>query len=364
MGCRRAAANVGGSISDAARGRDLDQAGLDQLLIALDGTDDKARLGGNSLLAASLAFARASALEAGGPLFQYFAGLLGESPSRLPRPTIQLFGGGLHAGGQVPVQDVLVVSISASTVDDALVMTSDIYRSAQEIVRCKHGERPLVADEGGLAPSFAAVSEMFDDAVEAITKAGLRPGVDVALAVDVAANQFREGDAYRWETGLVDAQALIDVELDWLEHYPIVSIEDGLSEDDWQGWVDLKHRVKGRALVIGDDLLATRTDRIRRALQRDAADTLLLKPNQVGTITESLDACRLARAGGWTVTLSARSGDTADDSLAALAVGWSADQINVGSLTRSERLSKWNRLLAIERETGLPVHLWPAPRAR
>jgi enolase len=360
MGCRRAAATVTGEISAAVKSRDLDQSGLDRLLIELDGTINKSRLGANAILAASLAFARAAAGESGVPLYMYFAQLAGHRPTHLPRPTINLFSGGKHAGGQVPIQDVLLVTVSASSIDEALAMTFDVYRAAAKLVNRKYGERALVADEGGLAPAFANARAMLDDAVEAISAAGLRPGAEMALCVDVASSHFHRDGMYRWDDRWVGAEEMIDIETDWLETYPIVSIEDGLSEDDWSNWPALKDRARGRALVLGDDLLASNAERVRRAVSLGAADALLLKPNQVGTMTEALDANRLARDAGWMVTISARSGETEDSWLADLAVGWSGDQIKVGSLARSERLAKWNRLLLIERETGLPIVAWPS----
>ena len=362
LGCRRAASNVSGPISEAAAGTGFDQSGLDQLLVQLDGSEDKSRLGSNAVLAASLAFSRAVACEANLSLFSYFAGLLGQAPSHMPRPTINLFSGGKHAGGQVPVQDILVTTISASTVDEALAMTSDVYRAAVELVQRKYGERALVADEGGLAPAFPNVTSMLDDAVEAIERAQLRPGVDIALCVDVASSHFYESGLYQWDGHLVDSNEMIETEVNWLERYPIVSIEDGLAEEDWEHWPELRQGIGGRALVLGDDLLATNPGRIQRAIDLGAADALLLKANQVGTVSEALLAYTLARGAGWMVTFSARSGETEDSWLADLAVGWSGDQLKVGSIARSERLAKWNRLLAIERDTGLPMISWPVAK--
>jgi enolase len=182
----------------------------------------------------------------------------------------------------------------------------------------------------------------------------------MALCIDIASSQFHEGGIYRWDGRPLDALEMIDIEVDWLEHYPIVSIEDGLADEDWTHWPELVRRVRGRALVLGDDLLATNPKRIMRAIELGAADALLLKPNQIGTVTQALEAFRLARRAGWMVTISARSGETEDSWLADLAVGWSGDQLKVGSLARSERLAKWNRLLVIEQETGLPITSWPS----
>jgi enolase len=356
-----AAGNISGPISESSAGTELDQSAFDRLMIHLDGTPNKSRLGANAILAASLAFARAAADEAHLSLHRYLAELIGVRATHLPRPTINLFSGGKHAGGQVPVQDVLLVTISATSIDEALSMTSDVYRAAADLVQRKYGERPLVADEGGLAPSFPTVTAMLDDAVEAIVASHLRPGTDMALCIDVASSHFSNAGQYHWGDAWISPDELIGIEMQWIDDYPVVSIEDGLGEDDWVGWTHLKGRVEGRARVVGDDLLATNPDRIARAIDLDAADTLLLKPNQIGTVSEALDACRLARSAGWMVIASARSGETEDSWLADLAVGWSVDQLKVGSITRSERLAKWNRLLIIERQTKLPIVRWPMP---
>jgi enolase len=388
LGCRTATANLGGEIHSALAGRALaSQHELDQALIALDGTPNKSRLGANALLAASLAFARAAAAEQGVPLYQYFADVLtdqrprtidhrlaeeteiGKLPttdesdpssfvvrrSSLPQLTVNLFSGGKHAGGQVPIQDVLLVPISARTIDESLAMVYEVYQAAAELTFRAYGMRALTADEGGLAPAFPSAEAMLDDAVAAIRAAGLDPGHDIALAVDVAASHFYRDERYHLGSTPLDGPAMVDTIAGWLDRYPIISVEDGLAEDDWATWPLLHARVAGRALVLGDDLLCTNPARIQRAIGVSAADALLLKVNQIGTLTEAAAACRLARSAGWRVTVSARSGETEDDWLADLAVGWGGDQIKVGSITQSERLAKYNRLLAIEAETGWPI---------
>jgi enolase len=388
LGCRAAAGNITGELHRALVGRAFEtQHALDEALIALDGTPNKSRLGANALLGVSLAFARAVALEQGTPLYQRFAAILDERPpttdhrplttdrgatkdvgaryivplrpSSLPRLTVNLFSGGKHAGGQTPIQDVLVVPVAARTIDEGLSVVYEIYQAAAELVSRKYGMRALTADEGGLAPMFAGAEAMLSDAVEAIRAAGFEPGRDVALAVDVAASHFyRDGRYYLGERAL-DSSAMIERLLGWLDRYPIVSVEDGLAEDDWAHWPALRARLAGRALALGDDLLCTNPARIRRAIDIQAADALLLKVNQIGTLSEAAAACGLARAAGWWVTVSARSGETEDDWLADLAVGWGGDQIKVGSITQSERLAKYNRLLEIEAETGLPLAALP-----
>ncbi len=360
MGCRKAVDHVNGELNEALSGRTFDhQSELDRAMRQLDGTANKSRLGANAILAVSLAFARACAADQGRPLYQYFAGLLSQPLQTLPRPTINLFSGGKHAGEQSPIQDVLVVPASAWTIDEALAMTFAVYQTAAELTYRKYGMRALSADEGGLAPPFPSAEAMLADAVESIRAAGLEPGQDVALAVDVASSHFYRQDRYHLGVEPLDSQGMIAQLLDWLDRYPLVSIEDGLAEDDWAHWPELRARVAGRALVLGDDLLCTNPDRLRRAIETQAADALLLKVNQIGTLTEATEACHLARSAGWRVTISARSGETEDNWLADLAVGWAGDQIKVGSITQSERLAKYNRLLAIEAETGLPLVNWP-----
>jgi enolase len=345
LGCRRAVATVEGEIASAVVGRSwASPRELDTALNELDGTPTKSRLGANAILAVSVAFARAAAIERGTAFYLYLAELAGTEPA-MPRPLINLFSGGAHAGGQVGVQDVQLLVKAAASVDEALASFADIYREAAELIRRRFGMRLLRADEGGLAPPFQSSEQMLSIASECIVRAGWRPHDDVALAVDVAASQLVSVDGYQLDGERVD---LLDVTSRWLREHPIASIEDPLAEEDWQGWSALMDRA-GSALVIGDDLLCTQVARIRRAQELKCANTLLLKPNQVGTLSEALDALHAAREDGWAVVVSARSGDTEDDWIADLAVGWAAEHIKVGSITQSERLAKYNRLLAIER---------------
>jgi enolase len=367
LGCRQAVAHINVDLQKALAGEKFaDQRALDEAMLALDGTPNKARLGANAILAVSLAFARAVAIERGVPLYQHFADILAEvtggqsaTVATLPRPTINLFSGGKHAGGQVPIQDLLVVPAAATTMDDALSTTVAVYQAASELMQRKYQMRMLTADEGGLAPPFANVTAMFDDAVEAIRDAGYVPGRDVVLAIDVASSHFYVDGRYQLDGAALDSRGMIAKIGEWMQKYPIVSVEDGLAEDDWAFWPELRLTIGGKALVLGDDLLCTNPQRIQRAIDEGAADALLLKVNQIGTLTEAAQACRLARSAGWRVTISARSGETEDNWLADLSVGWAGDQIKVGSITQSERLAKYNRLLAIEAETHLPIVGWP-----
>lgn len=361
LGCRRAVANIKGELAQSLVGRAFaTQQEIDQTMIALDGTPSKGRLGANAILAVSLAFARAVAAERQQPLYHYFATLLNQ-PLRpqLPRPTINLFSGGKHAGGQAPLQDVLVVASAAQTIDDVMAMTVAVFQAAADLCQRKYGMRLLTADEGGLAPPFTEAEAMLSDAVTAIEAAGLKPGRDVMLAVDVASSHFYADGAYHLGAAKLDGPQMAAQIGAWVERYPIVSVEDGLAEEDWAHWPLLYQTIGQRALVLGDDLLCTNPGRIQRAIDEQAANALLLKVNQIGTLTEAAEAYTLARAAGWMVTISARSGETEDNWLADLAVGWGGDQLKVGSITQSERLAKYNRLLAIEAETGWPVIAWP-----
>jgi len=356
LGCRQAVAHLDGLIADAVVGRSFtDQAAFDQLLDTLDGTPNKARLGANATLAASLAFARASANDRDLPLYQY-AAAMDTAPGvlELPRPMINLFSGGKHAGGQVPIQDLLIIP-QATTMAGLLEQAVAVFQSAAEIMQQRYGMRLLTADEGGLAPPVPTLDALFEDALEAIERAGLRTGSDVRLAVDVAASHFYTGHAYQLGGRTLDGTAMIDQLAHWAEAYALASIEDGLAEDDWTHWSQLCTRLAAQTLIVGDDLLCTNPARIERAVRTAAANTLLLKVNQIGTLSEALAARRIARAAGWQVIVSARSGETEDSWLADLAVGWGGDQIKIGSVTQSERLAKYNRLLELERFDGIPL---------
>ncbi len=356
-GCLQAVAYIQGEILDNLRGHELcTQRALDDRLVQLDSTTNKARLGANALLAVSLAFAKAAASEQGLELFAYFHSLLPialRTTCRLPLPTINLFSGGRHAGRQVALQDVLIVPLPGGTLPDQMAVMAEIYMTAVDFIRDKYDMRHLTADEGGLAPPFTSVQAMLEDAVTCGETAGLVAGRDFQIAIDVAASQFFDRNIYRFDNRLLSATDLIDLYTHWCATYPIYSIEDGLAEDDWTGWQAMYSRLGGRTLVLGDDLLCTNPIRIQQAQTKKAANALLLKVNQIGTVTEALDALQLARQAHWHVVISARSGETEDTWLADLAVGWHADNIKVGSITQSERLAKYNRLLALAAQ-GLP----------
>lgn len=360
LGCRQAVAHVNTDIQDTILCKNFaGQTALDRALIELDGTPNKSRLGANAILSVSLAFARASALDRGWPLYLYFAEILGIKPDALPRLTINLFSGGVHGGRQVAIQDVLIIPVRSATIDESLVIAYDVYQAAAEILRKRYGMRLLRADEGGLAPPCQSSRELIETAVEAIRVAGYQPGSDVALAIDVASSHFYAQRRYSLDGESLDSPGMIAQLANWVQQYSIFSVEDGLAEDDWEWWPKLCEMLGNRALVLGDDLLCTNPQRIRRAIEGRACNALLLKPNQIGTLTEAAEACRLAKDAGWKVTVSVRSGETEDNWAADLAVGWRGDQFKPGSITQSERLAKYNRLLAIESEMGWPVAPWP-----
>ena len=359
LGCRKAAQSVNCDLNAALAGTELPdaigsaQAQIDEAMIALDGTTDKSRLGANAILAVSIAYARAHAQAHQMPLYRYFAGLVAREPDSMPRLIINLFSGGKHAGGQVAIQDVLVIPLTPQSIDDSLAATYEVYQAAAELILRRYGMRLLTADEGGLAPPCRTAEEMIALAVESIAAAGFTK--DFAIGLDVAASHFHVDGRYKLGEGSLDSLAMIDRLTTWVRKFPIISVEDGLAEDDWQHWRALRESIGGKALVVGDDLLCTDAQRIQRAIEAGACDALLLKVNQVGTLTEAARALKLAEAAGWTIVLSVRSGETEDDWAADLAVGWGVDQFKNGSITQSERLAKFNRLLLIEEQTGWPL---------
>lgn len=363
LGCRRAVANVNGPIYEALRDRAFeDQSTLDRALIDLDATPNKSNLGANAILAVSIAFARAAAADRGVPLYQHFADMIDRPARTMPRLTINLLSGGQHAGRQVAIQDVLIVPVTADSIDASLVMMHDIYHAAVSLVAERYGMRWLTADEGGLGPPVESVEAMIETALDAVRQAGFRPGHDAAIAIDVASSHFFSDGRYDIDNETLSSSAMIARINEWVERWPIVSVEDGLSEDDWEHWPKLNAAIGDRTLVLGDDLLCTNPQRIQRAIDTGACNALLLKVNQVGTLSESAEAMRLGRSAGWQITLSVRSGETEDDWAADLAVGWSADQFKNGSITQSERLAKYNRLLAIESAAPLSFVDWPQAR--
>ena len=347
----QAIAAVNGEIAEEILGRDAsDQAGLDRAMIKLDGTPAKTRLGGNAILAVSMANAHAVAAEAGRPLYRHLGG---ENADLLPLPQIQIFGGGAHAGRRVDIQDFLIVCPAARSFAQALDWTAEVYRHAGLLMQ-EAGLLQGVADEGGWWPAFSANDQALDMLVRAIERAGFVPGEQVAIALDIAASEFGRNGRYRLglEARELDSDGMIEMLGRWIERYPIVSIEDPLAEDDVDGFVAFTKAYGGRIQIVGDDFLVTEAGRVRDAAAKGAANTVLIKPNQRGTLTETLEAWEAAKAVGYAGIVSARSGETEDVTIVHLAIGWGCGQLKVGSFARSERMAKWNEALRIEEALG------------
>jgi len=343
----RAVDAVAREISPALKGEDAaDQARIDRRLIALDGTANKSRLGGNALIATSMAVAHAAAAATAVPLWQHLAG--GARPGPLPLPEIQILGGGAHASGRLDVQDFMVIAVGARDYPTALEWTAEVYRAAGELM-ARSGRSAGVADEGGFWPLFDANEDALDLLVAAIERAGFTPGDDLAISLDIAASQFGKAGRYvlAREDRELDTQGMIALLLGWLERYPIVAIEDPLAEDDAQGMAAFTAAAGSRVAVVGDDFLCTDPARIATAAQIGACNTALIKPNQIGTLTETRAALDAARAAGWKAIVSARSGETEDTTIVHMAVGWDIEHLKVGSFTRSERMAKWNEGLRL-----------------
>jgi enolase len=366
MGVLRAVANVETEIAPAIVGKDLeDQGAIDAALIALDGTPNKSRLGANAILGVSLAVAHAVAAARGEPLYLHlnrlWRGYLAadEQPAELalPLPMVNMISGGLHAGRNLDFQDFLIMPVGAATYTAALEVATAVYRALGGVLRARDVESVLVGDEGGYGPRLSNNAQAIDLILEAVLACGLEPGRDVAIAIDVAASHFFDPKtgAYRLAAAgsdVLDAGGMISMLDHWTRLYPIVSIEDGLAEDDWNGWSALTARLGRSVQLIGDDLFATQTERLKQGIEQKAANAVLIKLNQVGTLSETFATLLLARRHGYRTIISARSGETEDTTIADLAVATGAGQIKIGSVVRSERLAKYNRLLRIEDELG------------
>jgi enolase len=350
-GVSRAVAAVNGEIAAALCGRDAaDQAGLDRVLIDLDGTSQKRRLGGNALVAVSMAALHAAAAAAGRPLWAY---LLGDAPAVLPLPEIQIYGGGAHAGRRIDIQDFMVVAPRARSFDEALEWTAEVYRTAGAMM-AEQGLMQGVADEGGFWPAFASNEAALDALMRAIERAGFTPGDEIAIALDVAASEFYDSGLYRLarDGRTFDADGMAALLIAWLDRYPIVSIEDPMAEHDAAGLQRFTRAVGDRVQIVGDDFLVTDAARVRAAAAAGICNAVLIKPNQAGTISEARAALEAARAARWGAIVSARSGESEDVTIVHLAVGWGVEQLKVGSFARSERMAKWNEGLRIEEALG------------
>ena len=353
--------NVNTEIATALRGMSAtDQRAIDERLIALDGTANKGRLGANATVAVSMAALHAAAAEHREPLWRYVAT---DGDVALPMPMIQIFGGGAHARRRVDLQDFLIIPVGAGTFDEAIVIATRVYEAAGRLME-RRGCLRGVADEGGWWPEFSSNGDALDTLVAAIEEARLQPGKDAAIAIDVAATQLRKGSQYRLaaEDRTLTGDEFSALLLGWCRQYPIVSIEDPLADDDHEGMQSFTQRAGGRLQIIGDDYLVTSSNRIAAAAASGSCNAVLLKPNQVGTITETVAALEAARAARWATIISARSGETEDVTIAHLAVGWAVGQLKVGSCARGERTAKWNEVLRIEHALGSKAALARMPR--
>ncbi|HEY7234246.1 MAG TPA: phosphopyruvate hydratase [Gemmatimonadaceae bacterium] len=351
-GVRHAVRNIEETIAPGLRGCEAaDQLGVDNAMLDMDGTPNKSKLGANAILAVSMATARAAALSLGMPLYRYLGGPLARV---MPVPMMNILNGGAHASNTLDFQEFMIVPVGAETFSDALRMGAEVFHALKKVL----GKRKLstaVGDEGGFAPDLRDDEEALNVIIEAIQSAGYAPGKQIALAVDVAASELYQDGSYVFKksgAGKKDVEGMIELYRSWLDEYPIVSIEDGLAEDDWDGWAKLTGALGERCQLVGDDIFVTNTERLARGIENGVANAILIKVNQIGTLSETLEAIEMARAAGFLSVISHRSGETEDTFIADLAVGTGVGQIKTGSASRTDRVAKYNQLLRIEEQLG------------
>ena len=355
-GVLKAVEHVNSEISEAVLGLDAsEQAFLDKTLIDLDGTDNKSRLGANATLAVSMAVARAAAEESGLPLYRYFGG---SGAMSLPVPMMNVINGGAHANNSLDLQELMIIPVGAPSFREAVRWGAETFHALKKILNDK-GISTAVGDEGGFAPNVASHEAAIQMILEAIDKAGYTPGEQIAIGLDCAASEFYKDGMYvlsgenSGEGGLkLSAPAWTDMLATWVEKYPIISIEDGMAESDWDGWKHLNDRLGKKVQIVGDDLFVTNTKLIKEGIAKGVANSVLIKINQIGTLTETFAAIEMAKRAGWTAVISHRSGETEDSTIADIAVGTNAGQIKTGSMSRSDRMAKYNQLLRIEEDLG------------
>ena len=351
-GVSRAVDNVNTTIASAVAGMDaLDQVSIDYTMLRLDGTKNKGHLGANAILGVSLATAKAAAAATGLPLYRYIGGT---RAVELPVPMMNILNGGLHADNNVDIQEFMIMPVGANSFKKAVQMGAEVFHSLKQVLKSK-GLNTAVGDEGGFAPSLDSNEAAIEAILEAVKAAGFEPGNDVALALDPAASSFYENGKYNLAAEpepLKSAEEMTDFYASWVNKYPIVSIEDGLAEDDWDGWSELTVRLGERVQIVGDDLFVTNTDRLARGIKDGIANSILIKVNQIGTLTETLETIQMAKRAGYTAVVSHRSGETEDTTIADLVVAMNTGQIKTGSVSRTDRVAKYNQLLRIEEELG------------
>ncbi|MFC4270367.1 phosphopyruvate hydratase [Sneathiella chungangensis] len=350
-GVLKAIDSVNGEIFDILSGRDADdQIALDRAMIALDGTENKGRLGANAILGVSLALARAAAEDCGLPLYRYIGGA---SARTLPVPMMNIINGGEHADNPIDIQEFMIMPVSADTCADAIRMGSEVFQTLKKELS-KAGHNTNVGDEGGFAPNIASTRDALDFIMKSIEGAGYKPGEDVYLALDSASTEFFKDGKYhlKGEGKVLEAGEMVDYYAALVGDYPIISIEDGMSEDDWAGWKLLTDKIGGKVQLVGDDLFVTNPKRLADGIAKGVANSILVKVNQIGSLTETLEAVEMAHKARYTAVMSHRSGETEDSTIADLAVATNCGQIKTGSLSRSDRLAKYNQLIRIEQELG------------
>ena len=353
-GVLKAVANVTDIIADKIIGRSvLDQRGLDKLMIELDGTPNKGKLGANAILGVSLAVAKAAAQESGQPLYRYLGGV---NAHVLPVPMMNIINGGSHADNSIDFQEFMIMPVGAESFREGLRMGAEIFHTLKTVLK-KKGFSTNVGDEGGFAPNFKSNVEAIDTIMIAIEQAGYKPGEDIFLAMDAAASEFYDSATkeyiFKKSTGKrLSGKEMVEFWKDWSNKYPILSIEDGLAEDDWDSWELLTKELGGKIQLVGDDLFVTNVERLQEGIDREVANSILIKVNQIGSLSETIDAISLATRNGYTTVMSHRSGETEDVTIADLAVALNCGQIKTGSASRSDRVAKYNQLLRIEEELG------------
>jgi enolase len=361
-GVLNAVRNVNEDLAETVVGLDaFDQAAVDTAMRVADGTENKGRLGANAILGVSLAVARAASEAAGLPLYRYLGG---PNARKLPVPMMNILNGGKHASGSnVDMQEFMVMPVGASSFSEGLRWGVEVFHALKDVLK-KHGAATTVGDEGGYGPSLPSNEAALDAVLEAIAKAGYEPERDLTLALDPAATEFFENGSYtlKGEDRTLSGEQMVEFWADWTARYPIALLEDGLAEDDWENWPKLQERIGDRVQLVGDDLFVTNPNRLARGIRERAANAILIKPNQIGTLTETLDAISLAQRNGMNAVISHRSGETGDAFIADLAVATNAGQIKTGAPSRGERVAKYNRLLAIEVELG-PSGVYPGRAA-
>jgi enolase len=353
-GVLTAVRNVEGELARVAVGRDAgDQPGLDRAMIDADGTPNKGRLGANAILGVSLAAARAEAQSRGLPLYRHLAELAGTTPGALPVPMLNILNGGKHAENSTDLQEFMVMPHGASSFGEGLRWAAEIYQALGRLLH-ERGLATTIGDEGGYAPALGSNVAAIEVILEAVGRAGYRPGEQVSIALDPAASEFFEDGKYqlRRDGQVLGSDQMVDFYAAWLDRFPIVSLEDGLAEQDWAGWAILQQRLGKRIQLVGDDIFVTNPSILREGIQKGVANSVLIKLNQIGTLTETIDAVRLAESAGWTAVVSHRSGETTDAFIADFVVALGTGQIKTGAPARGERVAKYNRLLEIERELG------------